>query len=38
MIAAHGLERFVSDVIIEGSLRDATSRRGLRRNETENMG
>lgn len=25
MIAAHGLERFVSDVIIEGSLEDATS-------------
>jgi transposase len=25
MIAAHGLERFVSDVIIEGSLEDTTS-------------
>jgi hypothetical protein len=25
MIAAHGLERFVSDAIIEGSLGDTTS-------------
>jgi transposase len=25
MIAAHGLERFVSDVIVEGSLEDTTS-------------
>jgi hypothetical protein len=25
MIAAHGLERFVSDLIIEGSLEDTTS-------------
>jgi hypothetical protein len=25
MIAAYGLERFVSDVIIEGSLEDTTS-------------
>jgi hypothetical protein len=25
MIAAHGLERFVADVIVEGSLEDTTS-------------
>jgi hypothetical protein len=38
MIAAHGLERIVSEVIIEGSSVDTTSHtRGLRRNGTENL-
>ena len=30
MIAAHGLERFVSEVIIEGSLEETTSHMGSR--------